>query len=91
MPAYGDPVCFRCQRCPDEIDEYIQTAREESITPNDVIWDDEGTYNPAFNTFCCTQCYIAIGMPTAPHGWKAPQRGTKVGNDLKEEEGLDFA
>ena len=47
---------------------------------DEYIQEDEGTYNPETRTFCCTSCYIEIGMPVAPGGWKAPQRGTKWPN-----------
>lgn len=61
-----------CNRAPDEIDEYLQYAREAGMTPDDYVRAEEGTYNPISGHFACTDCYIRLGMPTAPSGWKAP-------------------
>jgi hypothetical protein len=68
------PVCFRCGRTPDELPEYFPANTESNILdPIEYVKAEEGTYNIANGHFCCTDCYIAIGMPTAPgRGWKAP-------------------
>lgn len=66
------PICFRCGKPPDEIEEYIVAARENGMTPIQYVELEEGTYNRANGHFCCTECYIAIGEPTAPRGWLAP-------------------
>ena len=65
------PRCFRCQREPGDIPEYVDAAEAEHWTA-DAIARSDGTFNAATNHFCCTDCYIALGMPTAPNGWKAP-------------------
>ena len=63
--------CFRCHKTPDEIPEYADEV-EEFGTADDYVIAEEGTYNSLTSTFCCTPCYIAIGMPSSPNGWKAP-------------------
>lgn len=72
MSTVETPTCFRCGRGSDEISEYTSmvTAGEYNSTVAAVM--DDGTYNPQTNHFCCTHCYIAIGMPGAMGGWKAP-------------------
>lgn len=74
MIDYPSPECFRCGRTPGEIGEYIAYAKESDMTPDEFVVAEEGTYNPAHNTFCCTKCYVAIGMPSSPKGWVAPER-----------------
>jgi hypothetical protein len=67
--------CFRCGRSPDEIEEYQPgEAWEEGDfdSPSDFVREEEGTYNPENGHFACTECYIAIGMPASPVGWRAP-------------------
>jgi hypothetical protein len=69
-----DIRCIGCGKTPDELDEY---AREflgypESWTRTDFVRREEGTYNPANGHFACTRCYIAMGQPSTPSGWKAP-------------------
>ncbi len=66
-----EPTCFRCGKKASEFTEYIQ-ACEHWQTPGGYIRSGEGTYNPKTNHFCCTSCYIDIGMPSSPKGWKAP-------------------
>ena len=69
----GTPRCFRCGKMPHELDEYVDAAHDEDdLTPEQFVKEEEGTYNPELNTFACTLCYVAIGAPSAPHGWKAP-------------------
>jgi hypothetical protein len=68
-----EPICYRCGRPPDEIDEYIDMAHQSGMTAAQYVIAEEGTYNQTNGHFCCTDCYIAIGMPTASgRGWKAP-------------------
>ena len=73
-------TCFRCGKTPEELEEY-QPGNEDSgasweegdfESPSDYVRQEEGTYNPETKRFCCTTCYIAIGMPSTPQGWKAP-------------------
>lgn len=72
----GTPTCVRCHKTPEEIAEYISGALLESefetiITPTVWMQQNEATYNPRVNKFACTECYIAMGQPVAPGGWKA--------------------
>lgn len=56
--------CKVCGREASEINEYqefIRTGQYETI--EEVIKNEEGTYNPETDLFYCTNCYIKIGMP----------------------------
>lgn len=56
--------CKVCGREASEIDEYqefIRTGQYKTI--EEVIKNEEGTYNPETDLFYCTNCYIKIGMP----------------------------
>jgi len=55
--------CLRCERAPAQISEYILAAKEERVTPEVFVIENEGTYNPKTRKFWCTDCYIALGMP----------------------------
>jgi hypothetical protein len=66
------PRCIKCKRTPDMIYEYVEGAEEMSVTPDVYVRVEEGTYNPETERFACTNCYIEMGMPTAPQGWRAP-------------------
>ena len=69
------PRCIRCGKAPEEIEEYQPgQAWEEGDfeSPSDYVRQEEGTYNPKTERFACTECYIEMGMPTEPGGWKAP-------------------
>lgn len=70
-----EPVCFRCHKPAADLEEYQGLARENGYeSPAAAVWAEEGTFNPETNTFACTDCYIAIGMPSRPYpdSWKAP-------------------
>lgn len=64
-------VCFNCHRTPDQISEY---SEEMTGNPDPIAYvqREEGTYNRDNGHFCCTDCYISIGMPSSPTGWRAP-------------------
>ena len=66
------PICAGCRKHPDELDEYIEPASEENMTPDEYVREEEGTYNPENGRFLCTECYIAAGMPSHPKGWRVP-------------------
>lgn len=66
-----EPTCCECKLPASQIEEYVMEADAEGITPAQAARDD-GTYNPVSNRFACTRCYIAMGMPSGPGGWKAP-------------------
>lgn len=66
------PHCFRCKKTPSEILIYQLYAERTEVAPDKYVRTEEGTYNSFTDTFCCDDCYEAIGMPTSPGGWKAP-------------------
>lgn len=67
-----EPTCFKCHKKASEIDEYVEAAGEEDMSPAQYVIHNEGTYNRETNSCCCTDCYIKIGMPSSDVGWKAP-------------------
>lgn len=66
--------CYKCKRSPEQITEYIVTAKEAGMTPSDYVWQEEGTLNPANGHFACTTCYINAGMPVGADGRGGPGR-----------------
>lgn len=65
------PVCIGCGRQPSEIEEYIDNPDDDQ-DPNAYVRREEGTYNPVNGHFACTLCYVSMGMPSSPYGWRAP-------------------
>ncbi len=65
-------ICFRCKKRPDELEEYIEAASYEDMSPDAYVRSEEGTFNPHNGHFCCTDCYVAIGAPSSQSGWVAP-------------------
>jgi hypothetical protein len=63
--------CIGCGRRPEEIPEYVYAATEEDMTPSEYVETEEGTYNEVTGAFACDSCYIAMGVPSLPEGWKA--------------------
>lgn len=70
--AMMDIRCIRCGKEPHEIEEYIEHAEAEGMTPEQFVRIEEGTFNPENGHFACTSCYIGMGMPSSPRRWKAP-------------------
>ena len=68
------PYCIGCGRNPDQIQEYIDAAENygASITPDHYVRLEEGTFNSSNGHFACTDCYIKMGEPSSPRGWRAP-------------------
>jgi hypothetical protein len=64
--------CIGCGKAPREIDEYVEAAEDEDMTPEQYVSAEEGTLNRENGHFACTTCYIKMGMPSSPRGWKAP-------------------
>ena len=56
--------CPYCDKKPQEIEEYVEGAKLENVTPEHYVELDEGTYDRRTKLFCCTTCYIKVGMPT---------------------------
>lgn len=65
-------ICIGCQKAPSEIAEYVEIAKDEGMTPDDYVREEEGTFNPRNGHFTCTDCYVKMGMPSSPRGWCAP-------------------
>lgn len=79
--AGGEPYCFRCGKPASSFSEYCNgdcdgddECRSGPPYPGaaDYVREEEGTYNRETNRFACDECYIAIGMPSEPGGWRAP-------------------
>lgn len=62
----------QCQSCLAMPGENHMSSCPMFITPDDYVWQEEGTLNPKNGHFLCTTCYIAAGMPSSSQGWKAP-------------------
>jgi hypothetical protein len=72
----NSPRCCSCGKTPAEIGEYVELAEVgEYASPDEAMRKEEGTYNPETNTFACTACYLKMGMPSSPRGWKAGPYG----------------
>jgi len=67
-----EPLCVGCNKKAGELEEYIEIAKEEGMTPEDYVREEEGTYNRLNGHFLCTPCYCKAGMPSGPRGWVAP-------------------
>lgn len=78
MKPTRDLICIGCGKKPHELDEYVMCASEEAtgvkggMTPEDYVWEEEGTLNRENGHFLCTECYIKAGQPSSPRGWIAP-------------------
>ena len=57
--------CLKCGKSPQDISEYREEARRygHRISPAEFVAKEEGTYDQITDTFLCTECYIAVGMP----------------------------
>lgn len=65
-------ICIGCKKKPSEIEEYVEVAADEGMTPDDYVREEEGTFNRDNGHFLCTDCYVAAGMPSTDRGWVAP-------------------
>lgn len=67
------PVCVGCGKHPADLREYVESAKDFNLTPDQYVTKHEGTYNPENGHFLCTPCYVNAGTPSAPgSGWRAP-------------------
>lgn len=66
------PSCVGCGKAAEDIAECRNEAAVEGLTPAEWVQYNEGTYSSHTNRFACTECYIRMGMPSSPGGWKAP-------------------
>lgn len=64
--------CVKCGKTPNELSEYRDFWKEYGASSAEDMARDDGTYNRETGNFVCTDCYIEIGMPSSPSGWKAP-------------------
>lgn len=75
-----DPVCKRYAADMDSYDSFLFESEEDEAargpaTPQmreEYVMNEEGTYNPVNGHFTCDTCYISIGMPSGPAGWRCP-------------------
>lgn len=68
-------ICTGCNKTADELEEYIEGAKENDMTVEQYVREEEGTYNATNGHFLCTDCYIKAGMPSNPYpekNWVAP-------------------
>ena len=62
--------CGLCCRVPATIPGIPAYAADEGLTPDEYVWREEGTLNRDTGQFACDGCYIKLGMPTGPNGWR---------------------
>lgn len=70
MAKQAQPTCPYCKREAQDIPALVEQANFEGETPRDFAMQD-GTYNPTSNEFCCDECYVRLGAPSSPTGWRA--------------------
>lgn len=75
-----DPYCDRYASEMPDYDTFFCSSKEEldSLSEDELkqrrnayVRSEEGTYNPANGHFACDRCYIKIGFPSSPSGWRA--------------------
>lgn len=66
------PLCFGCNKKPEELDEYIEQGELNDMSPSAFVCLFEGTLNRVNGHFLCTPCYVDAGAPSRPF----PQRWT---------------
>lgn len=54
--------CKCCGKEPRMFQEYIECAKEENITPDELAQTD-GAFDKVTSEFLCPSCYIDNGMP----------------------------
>lgn len=62
--------CGLCCRVPATIPGIPDYAANEGLTPDEYVWREEGTLNRDTGQFACDGCYIKLGMPSGPNGWR---------------------
>lgn len=48
-----------------------EVSTPPTYTPDDYVRDEEGTLDPDSGFFLCTTCYLKMGSPSRPWGWRA--------------------
>lgn len=56
--------CPYCGKHPNDIEEYVESAKLENLTPVEYVKLEENTYCQFTGCFVCTDCYVKIGTPT---------------------------
>lgn len=64
--------CIGCHKSPEELYSPEAVEAYGFETAREFVLKDEGTLNLTNGHFACDSCYIKMGMPTSPQGWKAP-------------------
>lgn len=77
-PPY-DPNCDTYAKDMTSYDNTIRAEyyleEDEEVTPEmreQFVRSDEGTFNVINGHFACDSCYIKLGCPSSPRGWKCP-------------------
>ena len=67
-------LCIGCDKIPFDLVEYSPELTGLDLTPDEYVWQEEGTLNVNNGHFLCDSCYIAAGMPSGPGNerWTAP-------------------
>jgi len=77
IQEYQDMAWSEKYITPDNYNTFDGTSNdgEHPITDQEIwdwIWANEGTLNSYNGHIACTDCYIKIGQPSSPRGWRAP-------------------
>jgi hypothetical protein len=72
--------CVVCGKHPSELMEYIEAAKEYEppISPVEYIVREEGTFSWPEEIFCCTVCYVNVGMPLGRAQWSWSKKCVEV-------------
>lgn len=69
--------CARCRKVPLELKADYAAYLSPGQTPEDFVWAEEGTLDRETGLFLCDSCYVKVGMPSSPTGWKATPANLK--------------
>jgi len=66
------PQCGGCGKRPEDDSLIVLFAQYKGLTPDQYIWQQEGTLNDETGLYACDGCYIKLGMPANSSGpsWK---------------------
>lgn len=56
--------CPYCGKHPNDLEEYVEAAKEENVSVVEYVKYNENTYCQFTGCFVCTSCYVNIGMPS---------------------------
>lgn len=60
----NDIRCADCGKTPSELSEYIDAGRENGMSPEAYVRQEEGTYDAASGRFLCTADFIEREVTT---------------------------